>query len=942
MTVSRIRLFAAALSCLLSAPLFGQIVTPEAVKRIVYTNSDSYVVVEVKRDDLLHFETGRLPVRDLQQIWLSPMVVERNFSGPSVFIPTAQGFRTGEMEMQIDTNSLCMRVSDIKRGFDIGSFCPKNLHQPWKQIEFDSQMTTEAYGLGQYFQNPGETDGNWVGKVWDPLHDSMGNMLRGFAGGANNFSMFPILYGLGAERKNYGLFFDHVYKQMWDFRQRPFTIGGWGDQLRWMVFTGDDLSSLRQKYLALTGRPPVPPKRAFGLWVSEFGYENWDQVDSELSSLRTAQFPIDGFCMDLQWFGGTFGDPHNTGMGSLTWDERKFPAPEAKIRSYRQQGVRLMLIEEPFISERLVEHQALANGGFLARDCATCGPTRLSHNPWWGYGGMVDFTSSAASDFWHDYRRQRLYNLGIRDHWLDLGEPEQYNARAWYQGFPELGKHGHVDIHNIYNFRWVEGIHRGYGRNNNQERPFILSRSGTSGIQRFGAALWSGDTGTDWLNLGSQMQTQMHMSMSGLDYYGSDTGGFQRSRGGVEGGTESLYTQWLAYSSLFEVPVRPHAWNLDKTRSTSPAKRGDVASNLANVKQRYELLPYYYSLAFRAWLFGEPVFPPAFFYDQSDPQLRSKGHLKMIGRDLLAVTSTSHFGMGNDFYLPRGEWFNYHTLDVFHGGQVQQAFPVRINELYQLPLFARAGAIIPVQALDPASDRHLRLSDILSLKVFAGPASEFTLYEDDGESTGVTAGLYVSTKISQNINGDVMHVVIDAAHGSIAHFPSQKTLNLDLVVKNKLPVAVDIGGQSIPLCVSGSVRAPCFEQPTESLIRIHGGRIPVRQRTEVRVTLRDSVQSTAWAQFSCNQGVTVPGTSVYVLGDDPALGAWDPERAVMLKPTAYPVWSGSVNGLEAGKHYQWKCIKRDERSAEVGQWEGGPNHSFQATQGFSGIHRGSF
>src|SRR5690606_5245119 len=116
--------------------------------------------------------------------------------------------------------------------------------------------------------------------------------------------------------------------------------------------------------------------------------------------------------------------------------------------------------------------------------------------------------------------------------------------------------------------------------------------------------------------LGSQIHTQMHMSMSGIDYYGSDAGGFQRSKGGVEGGTESLYTQWLAYSALFDVPLRPHSWNLDRARSTSPVKRGHRQSNLANIKQRYELLPYYYSLAYRAWLTGEPVFPPAFFYDQ--------------------------------------------------------------------------------------------------------------------------------------------------------------------------------------------------------------------------------------------------------------------------------------------------------------------------------------
>lgn len=221
----------------------------EGVQRLVFLTADSYLAVEAKRDDLVHFETGRLPMQRPDHIWQSPMIAPQTFSGPTTFERTPRGFRTAELNVEIDESTLCVQVTDFRRAVSIGKFCPHQLDQPWKYLSFDSPVTTEAYGLGQYFHESVSTDGNWVGRVWDPLHDSMGNMLRGYAGGANNFSMFPILYGLGADRKNYGLFFDSVYKQMWDFRSRPFSIGGWGDQLRWMVFSGDDLPALRQKYL---------------------------------------------------------------------------------------------------------------------------------------------------------------------------------------------------------------------------------------------------------------------------------------------------------------------------------------------------------------------------------------------------------------------------------------------------------------------------------------------------------------------------------------------------------------------------------------------------------------------------------------------------------------------------------------------------------------------
>lgn len=914
----------------------------ESVQRLVFLTQDSYLAVEVKRDDLVHFETGRLPMHSPAHIWQSPMIAPQVFSGPTTFERTTHGFRTSELKVEIDESSLCVQVTDFLRSIDIGSFCPHQLDQPWKHLTFDSPVTAQAYGLGQYFQDSSGTDGNWVGRVWDPLHDSMGNMLRGYAGGANNFSMFPILYGLGTGRKNYGLFFDSTYKQMWDFRSRPFTIGGWGDQLRWMVFTGDDLPALRQKYLQLTGRPPVPPKRAFGLWVSEFGFENWQEVDQELAALKTAKFPVDGFAMDLQWFGGTFGDPNNTGMGSLTWDERKFPDPEGKIRSYRQQhGVRLMLIEEPFISERLDEHRVLAEGGHLARDCEGCGPTRLSHNPWWGYGGMVDYTSPEASTFWHDYRRQNLYRLGIRDHWLDLGEPEQYNSHAWYRGFPELGKHSHADIHNIYNFRWVEGISRGYERNQNSERPFILSRSGTSCIQRFGAAMWSGDIGTDWKNLTAQTQTQMQMSLSGIDYYGSDTGGFQRSKGGVEGGTESLYSQWLAHSALFDVPVRPHAWNLDKQRPTSPAKRGHVPSNLANIKLRYELLPYYYSLAFRAWLFGEPLFPPAFYFDQSDENLRAKGHLKMIGRDLLAVTSAGHFAVSRSFYLPKGDWYNFRSYELMHGGSEVREFPVRVNGIFQLPLFARAGAIIPVQKTD-GNTTDVRAASELNLKVFSGGGlSVYNLYEDDGVSAQRAAGTYAVTKISQRMENNLVSVTVDPATGDYPGLPAQKSVTIEIVKTAAQPAEVFLDGSRIAECPSGAVRSNCFDV-NENSVLVYAGRRSVRAAVEVKIQFQNLASKSGWAHFVCNNGTTSAGTSVFILGDDPKLGAWNPQLALPLDAAAYPVWTAIVLGLDPGKTFRWKCLKRRVQSAQIVEWESGADHEFSATAGFSGTQSGTF
>ena len=99
----------------------------------------------------------------------------------------------------------------------------------------------------------------------------------------------------------------------------------WGDQIRGYLLTGKDLPTLRQAYMDLVGRPPVPPKKMFGLWVSEFGFQQWTEIDGKLSNLRADQFPIDGFVLDLEWFGGVPATNTNPSrMGSLTLT-RNFP-----------------------------------------------------------------------------------------------------------------------------------------------------------------------------------------------------------------------------------------------------------------------------------------------------------------------------------------------------------------------------------------------------------------------------------------------------------------------------------------------------------------------------------------------------------------------------------------------------------------------------------------
>ena len=120
--------------------------------------------------------------------------------------------------------------------------------------------------------------------------------------------------------------------------------------------------------------------------------------------------------------------------------------------------------------------------------------------------------------------------------------------------------------------------------------------------------MWSGDIGSNLSSLATQLDVQMHMAFSGIDYFGADVGGYWRSA--LDGDLNEMYTVWFANAALLDVPLRPHTQNLCNCNETAPDRIGDVASNRENLRLRYRLIPYLYSLAHRAHRYGDALVPP--------------------------------------------------------------------------------------------------------------------------------------------------------------------------------------------------------------------------------------------------------------------------------------------------------------------------------------------
>lgn len=692
------------------------------------------------------------------------------------------------LRLTLDTTSLCLSVYDKSQQRAAGWYCPGVGNRGNLMLEMDKGNTEQLYGLGQQHPPAGISQGDWLERGTRVAGSRFGNQLVDAGGGLVGNTQFPVLYALGKNMTPWSLFLDNTYRQNWDFRQDTFNVhmDEASPDLRFYVQLGESLADLRRGYMALVGKPLVPPRKLFGLWVSEFGYDNWAELDNVQQSLLSHHFPLDGFIMDLQWFGGIRENADDSRMGALSWNETQFPDPAGKIKDLAKQHIGLVLIEESYVSRALPEHKALQDKGYLVKNPDGT-PVYLDKKPWWGKGGMLDWSNPKAAAYWHDWKRQPLVNMGILGHWTDLGEPMDFSADAVYHGF-HTDQTSHTDVHNIYNLLWHSSIFAGYQRNQSKQRPFILSRSGGPGMQRYGAGMWSGDIPARLDNLAAHLNAQMQMSLSGVDYFGSDAGGFYRnSFEGTEKEYANLYTRWFAVSALLDLPLRPHADNVCNCYHTAPDQVGDLASNLANTRLRYELIPYYYSLAHHAYRNGDPIIAPALYADEHDPTLRGMGTEKLLGQGLLMALETRPDSDSMRVYLPKGEWFDYRT-HVWQKSQGQwlENVPLYQNKLYRLPLYAKAGAIIPLLEMPTGSVDAFGRSQgqteppaILKLKIFPHhQASTFTVYEDDGESTGYQQGQLRTTLIRQQREANHQHIWIEAAQGNYPKAPSQRDIRL--------------------------------------------------------------------------------------------------------------------------------------------------------------------
>lgn len=533
------------------------------------------------------------------------------------------------------------------------------------------------------------------------------------------------------DQGTYGIFLDNSHKTHFNFgasnnRFSSFSMDD-GD-VDYYVFSGS-VEKIIESYTWLTGRMPLPPLWSLGYQQCRYSYYPDQEVMNVASCFRSKNIPADVIVLDIHYM-----DSYKI----FTWDEARFPNPQKMIRDLKDIGFEVVVICDPGIK---IEdgYEAYDSGKDEEIFLKYPDGTNYEGEVWPGWCHFPDFTRESARAWWQK-RMNNYTEMGLKGFWNDMNE-----IATWGQYLPEnirFSMEGNEATtrkgRNVYGMQMARSTYESSKDNLKGERPFVLSRAGFAGIQRY-SALWTGDNiaTNNHMLLGTRLVS--NLGLSGVAYSGYDIGGF------VGDSDSNLFARWIqlgAFSPFF----RGHS-NIN-SKASEPWSFGEEVEEIAGnyIRLRYKLMAYIYSSFLEASERGMPVIRSlAINYTQEETIYSENFDSQyLFGKSILVapIESEERF---RKIYLPEGKWYRFFTDETYSGNQQI------INEygIEELPLFVKSSSIIPVYP--NAGKNVFERGDVLEVHLYKGDSPNiFEYYEDDGTSYAYEQGSFHRRKISYN------------------------------------------------------------------------------------------------------------------------------------------------------------------------------------------------
>ena len=563
-------------------------------------------------------------------------------------------------------------------------------------------------------------------------------------------------------------------------------------QLDYYFIDGDNADEVIKGYRTLTGKAQIAPEWLLGYWQSRERYKTQDEIVDALKGFRSRHLPIDNIVMDWNYW--TINQ-----WGSYDFDPARFQNPQKMIDDIHAMNAKLMISCWPKFYPNVEHFKELNDKGFIYQQSLKDSLRDWladELNDWKGftYAFYDAYSPEARKIFWRQLY-DKLGSIGMDAWWMDASEPNVRDCtpmeyRKLLCGPTELGSSDeYFNAYSIVNAEAIYDGQRGYetaiekqgidkkdakalqsaakwnqnGFGNeqnfspNNNRVFLLTRSGFLGEQRYSTATWSGDIGTRWEDLKAQITAGLNFSISGIPYWSQDIGGFSVEKRYAEAQqifdkskkvTEDLndwrelnvrWHQVGAFAPMYrshgQFPFR-EPWNI--------APENDVTYKTIKyyLDLRYRLMPYIYSLAAKVYFDDYTIMRPMIMDFGTDSNVKNIAYQFMFGPSIMVNPVYQYGARTKDVYFPKGYvWYDFYTGAVASNGGEKKT----VDAPYErIPLFVRGGSIIP---FGPQIEyTRQKQADNISLYVYAGKNGEFSLYEDEGTNYGYEAGRYANIK----------------------------------------------------------------------------------------------------------------------------------------------------------------------------------------------------
>ena len=455
------------------------------------------------------------------------------------------------------------------------------------------------------------------------------------------------------------------------------------------------------EFRRLSGNAPMMPVWALGYIHCRERFHSQQEILDVTSEFRKRNIPMDLIVQDWQYWG-------KYGWNAMRFDEADYPDPKKMIDSLHALNTKLMVSVWSRIDQKSEIGKEFTSNNFY-----------IPGTDW------VDFFNPKAATLYWKYYRDRMYNLGIDAWWQDATEPENDDLHG------RKVNNGTISgerVRNIFPLYVSKTVYEGSRRETSDKRVFVLSRSGFSGIQRYGVSVWTGDVGHDWETLRRQLAAGLNYMASGMPWWTFDAGGFFRPGDQYKDPKyHERFARWLQLAT-FSPLQRVHGYQTN-TEFWNYGPEVEQQS-LKYLQLRYSLLPYIYTQNAAVCFKGGTMMRPLVMDFSNDNKALEAEDQYMFGPSLLVAPVMQPAVTSRKVYLPenKGGWFDFWTGKKLDSRTYTDA----VADVATIPVFVKAGSIMPF-APDQQYTKQIK-NPVITLRVYPGANASFELYEDDGET----------------------------------------------------------------------------------------------------------------------------------------------------------------------------------------------------------------